>query len=72
MESDCIKKEYVRVTDRDGILGIDVLAPYNTVEKEPSKIGETRIFIAFTASVIIVGAACAVCAIVIKKNEKRK
>lgn len=30
MASDCIRKEYVRVTDRNGRIGIDVLAPYQT------------------------------------------
>jgi len=30
MASDCIRKEYVRVTDRNGTIGIDVLSPYQT------------------------------------------
>lgn len=69
MESDCIRKEYVRVTDRDGKLGIDVLSPYNTVEKEPSSSKDSRIFIAFAASAVLVGLTCFVCARVARKKK---
>ncbi len=70
MESDCVRKEYVRVTDRNGILGIDVLAPYNTQPKEPSRSNEKRIVIAFSVSAVIVGAACFVGYSVIKKQRR--
>jgi hypothetical protein len=69
MGSDCIKKEYVRVTDRNGILGIDVLAPYNTKVKEPTGGDGDRIVIAFAASLAIVGAACFAGAMIIKKKK---
>ncbi len=69
MESDCIKKEYVRVTDRNGILGIDVLAPYNTAAKESSGSFENRIVIAFVASATIVGMACFAGSLIIKKKH---
>lgn len=69
MESDCIKKEYVRVTDRNGILGIDVLAPYNTEIKEPSGTSGNRIVIAFLASATIVGMACFAGSLIIKKKH---
>ena len=69
MESDCIKKEYVRVTDRNGILGIDVLAPYNTEVKELSGTSGNRIVIAFLASATIVGMACFAGSLIIKKKH---
>lgn len=69
MESDCIRKEYVRVTDRDGVLGIDVLAPYKTEPQETSDTEGDRIIIAFVASVAIVGAACLAGSFIIKKKR---
>ncbi len=38
MESDSIRKEYVRVTDRDGTLGIDVLSPYRTITQSTNAV----------------------------------
>ena len=69
MESDCIKKEYVRVTNRNGVIGIDALIPYNTEEKEPSRTGGDRIVLAFAASIAIVGTACVAGALIIKKKH---
>ena len=70
MESDCIRKEYVRVTDRGGILAIDVLAPYNTQPKEPSTENEKRMVVAFTTSALIVGVACFGGYAIIKKQSR--
>ena len=69
MESDCIKKEYVRVTDRNGILGIDVLAPYNTSPQAPSGVYEHRIVIAVIASAAITGLVCFAGSLIIKKKQ---
>ncbi len=69
MESDCIRKEYVRVTNRNGVLGIDVLAPYNTEVKEPGTSEGNRILISFAASAAIVGVACLAGGLLIKKKR---
>lgn len=54
MESDCIKKEYVRVTDRAGDIGIDVLAPYNTQTQTGSSIDLDKIIIISAVSVALI------------------
>ena len=69
MESDCIKKEYVRVTNRNGILGIDALIPYNTKPKESTESTGNRILLAFVASSVIVGVACSAGYILLKKKK---
>ncbi len=69
MESDCIRKEYVRVTNRNGVLGIDVLAPYNTEIKEPAAEEGNRIIITFSASAAIVGVACLAGGLIMKKKR---
>lgn len=43
MPSDCIKKEYVRVTNRNGDHRIDVLTPFNTVAPEHQTISGNTI-----------------------------
>ena len=68
MESDCIRKEYVRVTNRNGTPKIDVLAPYNTETKKPAEEDGNRIVLAFVASVAIVSVACFAGALIIKKR----
>ena len=68
MESDCIKKEYVRVTNRDGILGIDILAPYNTEPKQRAGVDDARIITAFGVSVVLVGGSCYLGYLLIKKK----
>ena len=69
MESDCIKKEYIRVTSRDGVLGIDVLAPYNTEAPEQSSDSGNRIIVAFISSAVIVGTVCFAASLLIKKKR---
>lgn len=62
MGSDCIRKEYVRVTDRDGRIGIDVLAPYVTQQRETQQTltgGKIAALIAVSAAIIAVfGSIC--------------
>ena len=70
MESDCIRKEYVRVTNRDGVLGIDVLAPYTTEPLQTQNDEGNRILLAFAASAVIVGIACFAVAALFKKSSK--
>ena len=69
MESDCVKKEYVRVTNRNGILGIDVLAPYVTEAKDPGDSNVNRVVIAFSTSAVIVGMACLAVSLILKKKR---
>ena len=69
MESDCVKKEYVRVTNRNGVLGIDVLAPYNTEVKEPSESKTNKIVLSFITSAFIVGIGCFAGSIIINKKQ---
>ena len=69
MESDCIKKEYIRVTNRDGVLGIDVLAPYNTETIDQSSDNGNRIIVAFISSAVIVGTVCFAASLLIKKKQ---
>lgn len=54
MESDCVKKEYVRVTDRAGDIGIDVLAPYNTQNQNINPIETEKIITVFVISVVLI------------------
>lgn len=54
MESDCVKKEYVRVTDRAGDIGIDVLAPYNTQNQNTNPIETEKIITVFVISVVLI------------------
>ncbi len=56
MESDCIKKEYVRVTNRAGDIGIDVLAPYNTTTRTGSTIDVDKIIIISAVSAALIAA----------------
>lgn len=72
MGSDCIRKEYVRVTDRDGSLGIDVLAPYVTQEREPQQtLTGGKITALITVSAIIIVIFGVICWLV-SKPRKRK
>ena len=67
MASDCIKKEYVRITNRDGEYEIDVLAPFKTEIKQPQKIESDTIFAVAGVSLLVIIAVVACCVIVNKK-----
>ena len=57
MGSDCVRKEYIRVTDRAGTMGIDVLAPYTTQNQVHQAIdtGKIMTITAVTLGVIALG-----------------
>jgi hypothetical protein len=69
MESDCIRKEYVRVTDRAGEMGIDVLSPFTTQVKNEQVIDIPKILtltaVTFAAIAIIVISV----SIIVKKKK---
>lgn len=71
MESDCVKKEYVRVTDRDGNIGIDVLSPYNTEKRQFDTVEIDKIIaisaVALLLSACVVTFAC----VMLKKSSKQ-
>ena len=72
MESDCVRKEYVRVTQRPEKLGIDVLAPYTTEQINSEVIGTDKIM---KISLIAAVAICTVTVIFVlnfKKKSKKK
>ena len=57
MGSDCVRKEYIRVTDRAGTMGIDVLAPYTTQNQVHQAVdtGKIMTITAVTLGVIALG-----------------
>lgn len=67
MASDCIKKEYVRITNRDGEYEIDVLAPFKTEIKQPQEIESSTIASIATVSLLVIVAVCACCVIINRK-----
>ncbi len=67
MASDCIKKEYVRITNRDGEYEIDVLAPFKTEIKQESGFDSTTIASIIGVSVLVVLAVTVCCVIINKK-----
>jgi hypothetical protein len=71
MASDCIKKEYVRITNRNRDLRIDVLAPFNTEVKEPQKIETIDIVSIVSVSVLVVVAVTACCVVVNKRHSMK-
>lgn len=67
MASDCIKKEYVRITNRDGEYEIDVLAPFKTEIKQQQDIESGTIVAIAGVSLLVIIAVTACCVIVNKK-----
>lgn len=67
MASDCIKKEYVRITNRDGEYEIDVLAPFKTEIKQQQNIESGTIVAIAGVSLLVIIAVTACCVIVNKK-----
>ena len=67
MASDCIKKEYVRITNRDGEYEIDVLAPFKTEIKQQQEIESGTIIAISGVSLLVIIAVTACCVIVNKK-----
>ena len=67
MASDCIKKEYVRITNRDGEYEIDVLAPFKTEIKQQQEIESGTIVAIAGVSLLVIIAVTACCVIVNKK-----
>ena len=67
MGSDCIKKEYVRITNRDGEYEIDVLAPFKTEIKHPQRI-ETQTIVAIAGVSLLVIFAVVTCCVIINKK----
>lgn len=68
--SDCTRKEYVRVTDRNGRLGIDVLAPYVTQERQQQTLSGARIASLIVVSAAIITVFGLVCWFITKKSRK--
>ncbi len=71
MGSDSIRKEYVRVTEREGDVEIDVLAPYKTVSRAPEKLGTDKILALAGVSALLVIAVIGG-ALIITKVAKRR
>lgn len=67
MASDCIKKEYVRITNRNGEYKIDVLAPFKTEIKEPQKTESGTVIAIAGVSLLVIVAVTACCIVVNKK-----
>ena len=67
MASDCIKKEYVRITNRDGEYEIDVLAPFKTESKQKQEIKSGTIVAIAGVSLLVIIAVTSCCVIVNKK-----
>ncbi len=67
MASDCIKKEYVRITNRDGEYEIDVLAPFKTEIKHQQDIESGTIVAIAGVSLMVIVVVAACCVIVNKK-----
>lgn len=72
MESDCIRKEYVRVTDRNGTLGIDVLAPYTTATvNEQSNFGNRFVTMMTISALVVVGSFVVVLTLLNLSKKRR-
>ncbi len=67
MASDCIKKEYVRITNRDGEYKIDVLAPFKTELKEQEKFEASTVISIVGVSLLVIIAVTS-CGIIINKK----
>ena len=69
MGSDCVRKEYVRVTQREDEIGIDVLAPYTTEEKVYSAISSDELIKISLIAIIGIAGVVASGIIVIKRKN---
>ncbi len=72
MESDCIRKEYVRVTERVENLGIDILAPYKTEAMLPQPLEGSKIAVMTVVSAILITAVAAGVVIIVKASKNKK
>ena len=70
MASDCTKKEYVRITDRNGDLRIDVLSPFKTETAQPQKISTNAIISIIGVSAFVIVATISCCVFINKKISK--
>jgi hypothetical protein len=70
MPSDCIKKEYVRVTNRNGDYRIDVLAPFKTVAAERKQISNGTIISIIAVTAIVLSGVIAVSVVISRKYIK--
>lgn len=71
MESDCIRKEYVRVTERNGLVEIDVLAPYKTTNKVNDPLNSISVII-IVALIIVIASIVVFTIILLKKSRIKK
>ncbi len=69
MESDCVRKEYIRVTQREDKIGIDVLAPYTTVPRNNNSIQTKDIVIISATAIATMALFVGVTAYIIKKRK---
>lgn len=69
MESDCIRKEYVRVSKRGERLGIDVLAPYRTDNKPNDIMSAEEIIKISIIATITMGVALVGVGIMLKRKK---
>ncbi len=70
MPSDCIKKEYVRITNRNGNYRIDVLSPYKTVAPQRQQTDTGTIISIAAVSLIVISGVIGVSVFITKKYEK--
>jgi hypothetical protein len=69
MESDCIREEYVRITQRDDRIGIDVLSPYTTRPAEREIIQAEDIILISIVAIVTLATFIAVSVYVAKKKK---
>jgi hypothetical protein len=69
MESDCIREEYVRITQRDDRIGIDVLSPYTTKPAEREIIQAEDIILISIVAIVTLATFIAVSVYVAKKKK---
>ncbi len=69
MDSDCIRKEYVRVTERRNELGIDILAPYRTSTVPNSGISTGKLIALVAVPVLLIGSVVVGVVIIAKKTK---
>ena len=67
MPSDCIKKEYVRVTNRNGDYRIDVLSPFKTTAPERQTISNSTVISIVAVTVIMLTMVIATSVFITKK-----
>lgn len=69
MESDCIRREYVRVTKRADEIGIDVLAPYTTEENRQEIVSTGEAIKIVLIATVVVAIVCIASVIILKKRK---